>query len=90
MLEADSSRAQVVSGGGEYAGGEVALEGGVVVVQLAEALSTVRMEFRCPVCNCRWIRSVSIEVERCRGNIQVANPEKRRKGLCELSLLATF
>lgn len=52
MLEADGSRAQVVSGGGEYAGGKVAFEGGVMVVQLAEALRTVCMEFGCPVCNC--------------------------------------
>ena len=52
MLEADGSRAQVVSGGGEYAGGKVALEGGVVVVQLAKALGTVHMEFRHPVGDC--------------------------------------
>lgn len=51
MFEADRSWAQVVRCGGEYAGGEVALEGRVASVQLAETLGTVCVVFRRPVCD---------------------------------------
>jgi len=53
MFEADRSQAQVVSRSSEYAGGEVAFEGGVVGVRLAEMLGAVCVEFRRPVCNHR-------------------------------------